>query len=123
MLSSERRRVLAALFTFAPAEPVDDCKRRLEAIRAVAALCKRQELSLQKVCRTKIACYNNRAAKGPIAGMSVKDRKVKDDIFPLKCLPTQCIFCIGKEEMSFANRTKTFRDRGGLKRHFYRKHL
>lgn len=58
-LSSERRRVLVALLTFAPTEPTDDQSRRVEAIEAVRALCKRQEDPDQKICRTKKARSNH----------------------------------------------------------------
>ncbi|GIZ48168.1 hypothetical protein CKM354_001124100 [Cercospora kikuchii] len=120
-LSSERRRVLGALLTFAPSKDTGDQERRVEAIDAVAALCKRQEVTQRKVCRKKAACSvasyeEDRTAAGA-------KKVVEPDPVRMQCLPTQCIFCIGNLQLPIAHRTKQFRDRSCLKRHLFRKHL
>ena len=122
-LSSERRRVLAALLTFAPSEPTDDQSRRAEAIDAVRALCKRKEGPDRKICHRKKASSANIREAHLHTTIDAEDTKVQRDPFPVQCLPTQCIFCMGDEELSLAKRTKQFRDRDGLKRHFFRNHL
>nr|POE75084.1 hypothetical protein CFP56_78196 [Quercus suber] len=122
-LSSERRRVLVALLTFASTEPMDDQSRRVEAIEAVRALCKRQEDPDQKICRTKKAHSNHIREAQLHTVIDAEDSKVQQDPFPVQCLPTQCVFCMGNNGLSLAKRTKQFRDRAGLRRHFFRKHL
>jgi len=52
-LSEARRRAVAALFTFATSEPGEECKRRSDAINAVTALSKRQEVTVRKACRSR----------------------------------------------------------------------
>jgi len=42
---------------------------------------------------------------------------------PVECKATQYIFYLGNEELSAADRLKTFASRGDLKKHFHRKHL
>ena len=42
---------------------------------------------------------------------------------PVECKATQCIFCLGKEDLSAADWWKIFASRGDLKKHFHRKHL
>ncbi|GIZ43092.1 hypothetical protein CKM354_000633300 [Cercospora kikuchii] len=120
-LSSERQRVLAALLTFAPSKHIGDQERRVEAIKAVAALCKRQEVTERKVCRKRAACTVafNEGERTRTHGK----KELVPDPFPIHCLPTQCIFCIGNQALRLEKRTKQFRDRSGLKRHLLRKHL
>lgn len=120
-LSSERRRVLSALLAFAPSKHTGDQERRVEAIDAVAALCKRQEVTQRKVCRKKAACFVT-SRKGDCTTADAKNA-IESDPIQTECLPTQCIFCMGNLELPLSHRTKQFRDRSGLKRHFFRKHL
>ncbi|KAK0858530.1 hypothetical protein LTR87_017760 [Friedmanniomyces endolithicus] len=122
-LSSERQRVLAALLTFAPSELTDDHGQRAEAMNAVTALCKRQESPVRKACRMKEGCSDHTPEAHLHATICAEDEKIEYDSFPVQCQPTQCIFCIGDEELSPAKRAKSFRNRDGLKRHFIRKHL
>ena len=119
-LSDERRRTFHALFTFATSDPIGDCGRRSEAINAVMALSRHQEPPVRRLCRGKqtiptfaIANSNEEAAKS----------KPEPKPIPIECLPTQCIFCLGKVDMILKLRTKAFHSRGDLKRHFERKHL
>ncbi|KAK3070782.1 hypothetical protein LTR53_009843 [Teratosphaeriaceae sp. CCFEE 6253] len=123
ILSSERRCVLAALFMFAPSKPADDCMRRSEAVNAVAALCKRQQPPARKACRSKTADLDGSAEAELPAKARLEHGRMEQDPFPTRCLPTQCIFCIGELELSLLKRLKSFRNRDGLKRHFHRKHL
>jgi len=41
----------------------------------------------------------------------------------VECKSIQCIFCFGNEDLSAADRLKTFASRDDLKKHFHRKHL
>jgi hypothetical protein len=50
-------------------------------------------------------------------------RKKPAEPIPIECLPTQCIFCLGKADLANELRIKTFHSRGDLKKHFERKHL
>ncbi|KAK3669751.1 hypothetical protein LTR78_010379 [Recurvomyces mirabilis] len=120
VLSSERRRVLAALLTFTPSESADCHRQRSEAIDAMTALCNGQDPSVKRVCRGRETCPAGADAKRAICTLA---QTTKTDPFPMKCLPTQCIFCMGNEELSQAKRMKAFRNRDGLKGHFERKHL
>ena len=122
-LSKERRRAVVALFTFATSEPAEECQRRADAINAVTALSRRQELPLRKACRTR-QTYTTGDVKEPASDRDqATEPKVCLETFPTECLPTQCIFCLGQAELPLEHRKKTFRDRDGLKRHFLRKHL
>jgi hypothetical protein len=75
---------------------------------------------MRRACRTKRA----------ILRLDVKENtdKVANTVkpakpIPLECLPTQCIFCLGKVDLAYELRTKPFHSRAGLKKHFDRKHL
>ena len=122
-LSEERSRAFAALFTFATSEPAEECKRRADAINAVTALSKRQELPVRRACRTRQTYFT--AEVNGLDGVTdpATAPKVGRKTFPVECLPTQCIFCLGQLELSLEHRVKTFRNRDGLKRHFHRKQL
>lgn len=122
-LSEERRRAVGALFTFATSDPAEGCKRRSEAINAVTALSKRQELPVRKVCRPG---PNHRTGAGVRRGVEADpadEVKTAREPFPMECLPTQCIFCLGQTELSLELRVKAFHSPGDLKKHFHRKHL
>jgi hypothetical protein len=54
-LCTKRDSAFNALFTFATSDPAEECKRRLEAIIAVTALCWSQDPPGKKVCRRKQA--------------------------------------------------------------------
>jgi hypothetical protein len=66
------------------------------------------------------------------ANIKVKEKQTLSSIslspnlsetFFVECKATQCIFCLDNEELSAADRLKTFASRGDLKKHFHRKHL
>jgi len=122
-LSSERRRALMALLTFASPEPMQDHSRRSDAINAVRALCHRQETTARQACRQRASCDDDIPDSGSPATSEAKDEGSEHDRFPIRCQPTQCIFCVGDEELSFSQRNKRFCNRDGLKRHFLRKHV
>ena len=66
-----------------------------------------------------------------IAGTTVELNEDKGVIFPptqfdsvsMRRQPTQCIFCLGNEDLLITDRLKCFASRGDLKKHFHRKHL
>jgi hypothetical protein len=53
----------------------------------------------------------------------VVKNKLELESTPVECLPTQCIFCLGKVDMALEQRTHVFSVRGDLRKHFNRKHL
>jgi hypothetical protein len=122
-LSPERKRVLAALLTFVSADAVDNVSRRSEAIDAVQTLCGRQEPGLRKLHNLKDLDEASRSPSPHPVAIACEDKDSGHDPFPARCSPTQCIFCMGDEELPIEQRTKKFRNRDGLKRHFIRKHL
>ena len=114
-LSRERSHAIAALFTFATSDYAEECKRRSEAIQAVTALSKCQELLVKKARQTR-RTYRTEAETPAEDSTTTK-------CLPIECLPTQCIFCLGQSGLSLELRTKAFHSRGDLKKHFSRKHL
>jgi hypothetical protein len=88
ILSGERQRVLVALLTFAPTDPGDEQSRRVEAIEAVRALCKRQEDPDQKICRRKKARPNDSHEAQLHTAIITEESKVQQDPLPVECLPT-----------------------------------
>ena len=54
---------------------------------------------------------------------SAEDAPSIEPKFPIVCLPTQCIFCMGNTQLAHDVRKKRFASRDGLSRHFRRKHL
>ena len=115
-LSEERRRAFAALFTFATSEPAGECQRRADAINAVTALSRRQELLVRKACRTRQTYSAGDVQKLDGEADPATEPKIVRQTFPIECLPTQCIFCLGQAELSHDLRVKTFRNHNGLKR-------
>lgn len=82
------------------------------------SMCKRNEGAVKKICRRKKACSNVFKAY-PLTTIDAADRKIHQNPFPVQCLPTQCIFCMGDEGPSLTKRTKSFRDRKGLNKTFF----
>ncbi|WPH04370.1 Hypothetical protein R9X50_00726000 [Acrodontium crateriforme] len=121
LFSKERCRAIGALFTFATDDPAEQCKRRSEAISAVAALSLRQEWRVPQVCRPKEEIH--RASDKGQDTESETRSKANLVKFSFECLPTQCIFCLGQENLLLELRTKEFHSRSDLKKHFHRKHL
>jgi hypothetical protein len=119
-LGVERLRAFTALFTFATHDQVEECARRSEAMNAVTTLCRLQRPRVRRACRGKqttpepaIEESSRNGAKTVEAGKPI----------PIECLPTQCIFCLGNVDFDYERRTKPFRRRDGLKKHFESVHL
>ncbi|KAK3625377.1 hypothetical protein LTR56_020462 [Elasticomyces elasticus] len=115
LLSDERRLAFTTLFAAATEESNEDWKRRSAAIDAITALCKRREPHRRSACQAK------QAAEGDAP--TQRTAYVHCPRFPQQCLPTQCIFCLGNTELAMEMRTKSFRDRYSLGKHFRSAHL
>ena len=113
----ERVQAIDALFTFATLSPEEECQRRIRAINALIALCKKQESQgfRRRKADIKIKEEQTSLSDSPPHRLS--------ETLPIQCKATQCIFCLGNEDLSVADRLKTFASRGDLKKHFHRKHL
>ena len=112
---AERIHAIDALFTFATSSTEEECQRRVTAIDALIALCKKQESQGLRRRRADIKVKNQPDS----VSSSLKLSKT----LPIECQATQCIFCLRNEDLSDADRLKNFASRGDLKRHFHRKHL
>lgn len=116
----ERNRVIQALFTFATSSLEEECRRRVEAINALTALCRLQEARRPRCPKPSTSDSRlKRDAKPP----SALDPPILSDSIPIECKSTQCIFCLGEEGLPAVTRLKSFHSRGDLKKHFQRKHL
>lgn len=109
----ERIWVIQALFTFAISCLEEECRRRVEAINALTALCRLQEARRPRRIRLK----------RDVKPLSVLDPPGLPDSIPIECKATQCIFCLGEERLPAVTRLKSFHSRGALKKHIQRKHL
>ena len=119
-LCSKRESAFKALFTIATSDPVEDRKRRSEAIDAVTALCRSHDPAEREVSRSK----QTHAVAGSESGRDeVAKNKPEPISIPIECSPTQCIFCLGNVNRTLKERTHAFGARGDLKKHFLRKHL
>ena len=114
---AERVQAIDALFTFATSSPEEECQRRAAAINTLIALCKKQEN--QGFRRRKAEVQVKEEQTSPLG--SLPPNLIKT--LPVECKATQCIFCLGNEELSAHDRLKAFASRGDLKKHFHRKHL
>ncbi|KAG8531621.1 uncharacterized protein KY384_003252 [Bacidia gigantensis] len=112
---AEKVYAIDALFTFATSSTEEECQRRVTAINALIALCKKQES--QGFCRRRadIMVKEEQTLVSPPPSLS--------ETLPVKCKATQCIFCLENKGLPDAKRLKTFAARGDLKKHFHRKHL
>ena len=113
---AERVQAIDALFTFATSS-TEECQRRAAAINALIALCKKQEN--QGFRRRKADIQVTEEQTSPSVSPPLNLSKT----LPVECKATQCIFCLGNEELSAPDRLKAFASRGDLKKHFQRKHL
>lgn len=111
----ERVHAIDALFTFATLSTEEECQRRVTAINALIALCKKQESQGFRRCRADIKVKEEQTSVSPPLSLS--------ETLPVECKATQCIFCLGNEDLSAADRLKAFASCGDLKKHFHRKHL
>ncbi len=111
---AERVRVIDTLFAFVTPSLEEECKRRVEAINALTALCNLQEG--RHFRRRKPSSANTKLER------DLTPPSLSDSI-PMECKPTQCIFCLGCEGLPAETRLKSFHSHGDLKKHFHRKHL
>ena len=111
-LSSERQHAVDALLSFATGSVEEECRRRAAAIEAVVALGALQQPSIRDICIAK-RTYTPK----------VQNPESATDAFPIVCLPTQCIFCMGQTELLHERRIKSFYSKGTLKKHFDERHL
>ena len=116
----ERVRVIDALFTFATSSPEEESQRRVEAINALTALCRLQEG--KRPCRLQPFASTIKLERDQTPPSALQGRSLSDSL-PIECKPTQCIFCLGQEDLAVATRLRPFHSRGDLKKHFQRKHL
>jgi len=112
---AERVHAIETLFTFATSSTEEECQRRVAAINALIALCKKQEIRGFRRRRADIKVKEEQTSVSPPPSLS--------ETLPIECKATQCIFCLGNEDLSATDRLKTFAARGDLKKHFHRKHL
>lgn len=112
----ERAQAVNALFTTTLStlnNDDDEFRRRALAIDAIAAVSR-----LQEGCRRQ-----HRPSKQPRfdaeAARTAEQRSPSLSVSQIDCLPTQCIFCLGKD-LPLEVRVKVRRDRGVLKIHFRR---
>lgn len=117
---TERSRVIEALFTFATSSVEEECERRVEAIKALTALCNLQE-SRRSYLQARSAPKIN--DNGDETSTTILHQTSLLESIPIECKPTQCIFCLGLEGLPIEQRLKSFHSTGDLKRHFQRKHL
>jgi len=114
---AERVQAINALFTFATSSTEEECQRRAAAINALVALCKKQESQGFRRRKTDIKVKEEQTSP------SVSPPPNLSKTLPVECKATQCIFCLGSEDLSAADRLRAFASRGDLKKHFHRKHL
>ncbi|KAL8799611.1 MAG: hypothetical protein Q9182_005762 [Xanthomendoza sp. 2 TL-2023] len=112
---AERVQAIDALFTHARSSTEEECQRRVAAIDALIVLCKKQESQGFRRRRANIKVKEEQTSVSPPPDLS--------ETLPVECEATQCICCLGNEDLSVADRLKAFAARGDLKKHFHRKHL
>ena len=115
---AERVKAIDALFTFATSSTEEEYQRRAAAVNTLTALCKKQES--QGFRRRKTDIHIKKEQTSP--SISPPPPNLSKTL-PVECEATQCIFCLGNENLSAADRLKAFASRGDLKKHFHRKHL
>jgi hypothetical protein len=114
---AERVQAIDALFTFATSSTEEECQRRVAAISALVALCKKQESQGFRRRKTDIKVKEEQTSP------SVSPPPNLSQTLPIECKATQCIFCLGNKDLSAVDRLRAFASRGDLKKHFHRKHL
>lgn len=95
-----------------------ECERRVKAIKALKALCNLQEgrrpyLQARPTSKTK----PNRDERSTAV---LRKTSLSESI---ECKPTQCIFCLGFQELPTEQRLKPFHSTSDPKIHFQRNHL
>ena len=113
-LSIERLAVLVALFSQPKKDASDESQRRSNAVKAVIKLCERQGPGTPHVRRLK--------QSSPL-GNEHNFSDHKHAPYPMRCNPTQCIFCLGNAALESKARQRSFRDFYTLRSHFKLVHL
>ena len=112
---TERVHAIDALFTFATSSTEEEYQRRGTAIKALIALCKKQENQGFHRRKAAFKVKKEQTLVSPPRSLS--------ETLPVECKATQYIFCLRNEGLLVGARLKTFAASGDLKKHFYRKHL
>ena len=116
----ERLLAIDSLFTFATTCSKEERARRGKAISTLASLAGRQEGRRAKAPKQSAVEVEAKEESSLMNETVLSPREIQ---FPLNCQPTQCIFCLGQQNLPMTKRTKSFHKTGDLKKHFYRKHL
>lgn len=107
-------------------EPVTDLTdrekhvRSIEAIKARAALCRRQESQRRGRPRST---FKPKELMNPPEGLAEDSEEDTTDYFPLICRPTQCPFCLGEERKSYEDRTFEYCRPNKMMEHVQEAHL
>ena len=107
--------VIDAIFIFVTSSIEEKCQRRVIAINALIALCKKQESQDFRRRRANIKVKENQTSISSSSNLS--------KMLSIECKATQCIFCLENEDLLAIDQLKTFASRDDLKKHFHRKHL
>jgi hypothetical protein len=115
-----------SLFDGSTCEPVTDLTdrekhiRRIEAIKARAALCRRQESQRRGRPRST---FKPKELMNPPEDLAEDSEEDTTDYFPLICRPTQCPFCLGEERKSYEDRTFEYCRPNKMMEHVQKAHL
>jgi len=107
-------------------EPVTDLTdrekhvRSIEAIKARAALCRRQESQRRGRPRST---FKPKELMNSSEGLAKDSEEDTTDYFPLICRPTQCPFCLGEERKSYEDRTFEYCRPNKMMEHVHKAHL
>ena len=97
---AERVHAIDTLFTFATSSTREECQRRVTAINALIALCKKQESRGCRRRRTEVEVKEEHSSVSPPQSLS--------ETLSVECKATQCIFCLRNENLLVNARVKTF---------------
>ncbi len=101
----ERVKVIDTLLAFVTPSLEEECKRRVEAINALPALCSLQE---GRHFRRRKPSSSNTKLERDLTPPSVLQPPSLLDSIPIEYKPTQCIFCVGCEGLPTEARLKSF---------------
>ncbi|MCJ1478787.1 hypothetical protein MMC13_007471 [Lambiella insularis] len=119
----ERSCAIDKLFTLPASSFEDERQRQIDAINAITAICSVQESRPRRRPRPMIS------ASGTGRQMNAQSVSVPNLSLPpspsklSQVGPTQCIVCLGKKQLAYKDRIRSFHSVGDLKKHFHRKHL
>lgn len=112
--------VIQALFTFAISCLEKKCRRQIEVINTLTALCCLQKARRSYRPKTFVSDIK---LKWDIKLLSVLDPPGFSNSIPIEYEVTQYIFCLRKKKIPAVIRLKSFHSRGNLKKYFHCKHL